>query len=256
MRAFFNQGLPERFNTVVETVKTKWGEIKDSVSTAKEGFETFFGGGELNLDVPPWVASVLYVIRDAWNSITQAVNRAKNWVSNFIEKLDFKPPKWVSSVLGAVSGAFRQVVTWAQAAINKVREFFGVRDSGSISIPDTSGLTSDDMNERLNAWNDIDALWNSNGYATGLKRVPWDNFPARLHKGEEVLTRTEAEQRRHGGTQTVDAAAIGQAVASAVAQALSGMGVIMDGQQVGRLTAQTVGRELERASRAGRFAPV
>ena len=258
VRAFFNQGLPERFNTVVETVKTKWGEIKDSVSTTKEGIETFFGGGELNLDVPPWVASVLYVIRDAWNSITQAVNRAKNWVSNFIEKLDFKPPKWVSSVLGVVSGAFRQVVTWAQAAINKVREFFGVRDSGSISIPDTSGLTSDDMNERLNAWNDIDALWNNNGngYATGLNRVPWDNFPARLHKGEAVLTRTEAEQWRSGGTQTVDAAAIGQAVASAVAQALSGMAVVMDGQTTGRVVAQTVGRELERASRAGRFAPV
>lgn len=36
------------------------------------------------------------------------------------------------------------------------------------------------------------------GFAGGLDYVPYDNFPARLHKGETVLTRTEATAYREG----------------------------------------------------------
>ena len=34
----------------------------------------------------------------------------------------------------------------------------------------------------------------SSGHAFGLSRVPYDNYPARLHAGEKVLTRTQADQ--------------------------------------------------------------
>ena len=30
------------------------------------------------------------------------------------------------------------------------------------------------------------------GYAYGLKRVPYDNYPALLHEGESVLTKSQA----------------------------------------------------------------
>ncbi|WP_373230369.1 hypothetical protein [Cohnella sp.] len=36
------------------------------------------------------------------------------------------------------------------------------------------------------------------GFASGLDNVPYDNFPARLHAGETVLTRTEATAYREG----------------------------------------------------------
>lgn len=42
------------------------------------------------------------------------------------------------------------------------------------------------------------------GYAVGLDRVPYDNFPALLHQGERVLTANEARaQDREGGRQIV-----------------------------------------------------
>lgn len=42
------------------------------------------------------------------------------------------------------------------------------------------------------------------GYAVGLDRVPYDNFPALLHEGERVLTASEARaQDREGGRQIV-----------------------------------------------------
>lgn len=36
------------------------------------------------------------------------------------------------------------------------------------------------------------------GHATGLQRVPYDGYIAKLHEGEQVLTRTEANQRSGG----------------------------------------------------------
>ena len=70
------------------------------------------------------------------------------------------------------------------------------------------------------------------------------------HEGEAVLNKRDATAWRSGGQPQISAAAL----ASAVSSALEGMAVVMDKEQVGRLTAQTVSRELERKARAGRFA--
>lgn len=259
---FFSEKIEQGKDAIskaVEAIKAGFEVLKTIPGEALKAIDDFLNGGGIeNADLPPWVKGVLYVIRDGFNFITKAVNRAKNWVKEFLENLNFNLPPWVSNVVDKITGAFQSVYDTVSNAISAVKSFFGLTDGASIKAPEA--VTGQDWNSvargRTGTGKATREQVTGKKFATGLSYVPWDNFPARLHKGEEVLTRTEAEQRRHGGTQTVDAAAIGQAVASAVAQALSGMGVIMDGQQVGRLTAQTVGRELERASRAGRFAPV
>ena len=43
----------------------------------------------------------------------------------------------------------------------------------------------------------------ASGYATGLARVPYDNFPALLHEGERVLTAAEARGYNQGGSSGV-----------------------------------------------------
>lgn len=44
-----------------------------------------------------------------------------------------------------------------------------------------------------------DAIWAKlNGYAVGLERVPYDNYPALLHQGERVLTAREAREQDGG----------------------------------------------------------
>lgn len=86
------------------------------------------------------------------------------------------------------------------------------------------------------------------GYATGIRYVPYDEFPARLHQGEAVLTALEANRWREGqpAAAPVDAAAIARAVASA----LSGAAVQMDGVTVGQLVTPTVSREIARQTAA------
>lgn len=41
---------------------------------------------------------------------------------------------------------------------------------------------------------------NPRGFATGLYSVPYDNFPALLHRNETVLTRAQADEYRKGGS--------------------------------------------------------
>ena len=87
------------------------------------------------------------------------------------------------------------------------------------------------------------------GFATGLDYVPYNNFSARLHEGEAVLTKAEATLWRSGG-QVQSPASDYDRLAGAIASALAGTSVQMDGQAVGVLVAPTVSREFGRQTLA------
>lgn len=94
------------------------------------------------------------------------------------------------------------------------------------------------------------------GFATGLNYVPYDNFAARLHKGETVLPRFEAEAYRQGksGNNAVDWARLMQAVSEAVREGLSGMSIDMNGERVGDVVTRRVAQNIANNARAGRYA--
>lgn len=57
--------------------------------------------------------------------------------------------------------------------------------------------------EVLDAAEKVNQKYGSNnprGFATGLYSVPYDNFPALLHRNETVLTRAQADEYRKGGS--------------------------------------------------------
>lgn len=79
-------------------------------------------------------------------------------------------------------------------------------------------------------------------HARGLEYVPADGYPAMLHRGESVLNRVEAADWRaaqRGGMGGVDPAALGAAVAAA----MQGVTVNIDGRTAGALLTPHVSRE-------------
>ena len=110
-----------------------------------------------------------------------------------------------------------------QAATARLQEFLALQGSSAPSTP---------------------------GYATGLSYVPYNDFPARLHEGEAVLTRLEAQQwRSRDAANQIDPSALAQTLAGA----LSGLTVQLDGQTVGQLVAPAVSREIARQANARRY---
>lgn len=89
--------------------------------------------------------------------------------------------------------------------------------------------------------------------AVGLDYVPYDNYPALLHKGEMILTAAQASSYRFGATPGLSG---GSGIdASALASAMQGLAVQMDGRTVGRLVERSVSHEqavrYNRSSRRG-----
>ena len=83
--------------------------------------------------------------------------------------------------------------------------------------------------------------------AVGLDYVPYDNYPALLHKGEMILTAAQASSFRHGGS----ASSGGGIDVNALASAMKGLAVEMDGRTVGRLVERSV--SAQQATRLGRM---
>ena len=74
-------------------------------------------------------------------------------------------------------------------------------------------------------------------YAVGLDVVPYDEYPALLHKGEMVLNAAEASAYRMGGGRGADGFAIDY---EQLARAMANVSLEMDGQKVGRLVEKSV----------------
>lgn len=79
------------------------------------------------------------------------------------------------------------------------------------------------------------------GHAKGAWSVPYDNYPALLHRNERVLT---ASQARNSGNDSMDYATVGAMIGDAVNRAFKKVNVLMSGEKVGDLTTKRVRRNV------------
>ena len=86
------------------------------------------------------------------------------------------------------------------------------------------------------------SLLGLNTNAKGLDYVPYDNYVTRLHRGEKIMSRVEAENWRTTA-KDFGRGADPEAIGSAVKAALAGVSVTMDGRSVGTLVTPYVSRE-------------
>lgn len=91
--------------------------------------------------------------------------------------------KGFKSVWTKIKNWFKSVGDWIKSKL----QFW--KDSVA-EAEDTGGSTGGGGGKKKNK---------AKGYAKGLEYVPYDGFPAILHKGERVLTKTEADSYNKGG---------------------------------------------------------
>ena len=80
--------------------------------------------------------------------------------------------------------------------------------------------------------------------AKGDWSVPYDNYPSLLHRGEMVLTKSQARKYREGQGGGTDYAAIGAMISDSISKAFKKVNVLMSGEKVGDLTTKRVNRNV------------
>ena len=73
-------------------------------------------------------------------------------------------------------------------------------------------------------------------HAKGARTIPFDDYPALLHRNEMVLTASQARQYREGSGGGVDYATLGTMIGEAIETAIGRVGVYMSGDRVADLT--------------------
>ena len=83
-------------------------------------------------------------------------------------------------------------------------------------------------------------MFRGNEHAAGAWDIPWDNYPALLHRDEMVLTASQARRYREGGGGGLDYDTVGTMIGVAIENAMGRVMVMMSGEKVGDLTTRQV----------------
>lgn len=90
------------------------------------------------------------------------------------------------------------IVAPIETAIGKIREFLGLQDQAEDAEPITVKYAPTNVPRETfpEGWSREELPTFGQSHATGLDYVPYDEYPARLHRGEAVLTAMEARNWR------------------------------------------------------------
>lgn len=199
------------------------------------------------------VISGIAIVIAKWDEVKKLVSDAWDAIVGFFSETI--PEAWTNA-MSTIVGWWNSITGGINNAIEAVKEFFGLQGGGGSSTRVSYGESyGGGSGASFAAFDDTTGgPGGLRGYATGLPNVPYNNFVARLHEGERVLTKAEnaAYSSRARGTGR-ESTNLAEAIAAAVVSAMSGMQVSMDGQRVGDIVTDRVSRNIAQAAYVGRF---
>lgn len=199
------------------TLNLIWENIKTAISGAIEfiqGVIKLFTA-VLQGDWSSAWSSVESIAMGAANAIGGIVAGVLNLLFGLLGEMVSKGFELISSLAEGMQNKFAEMLTlvggWVQDNIINP-----IADMGSSLYEAAVGIMNRFWDGLRSVWDSISNWWdglsfstknanvnvNTNGakgYATGLNYVPYDEFPAILHRGEAVLTAAEARVWRNGG---------------------------------------------------------
>lgn len=211
------------------------GEIGSSARAAFR--KAFFEAWDMDESDPQFMQMIA-----TWNEMLGGVFKGlgldDSFYNDFLDKFDFKKLKEQYNASGSNAEFFEQV-------FKDMEEFGGV----DVKLKPDNEEIKKVCEQSYSATVTLNAVkgdgWPSgddgDGLAKGNWYVPYDNYPALLHRGEMVLNKSQARQYRDGESGGTDVSGV---VAKAVNQAMSKVYVMMSGEKVGDLTTKRVKRNI------------
>lgn len=276
IKGFFSETVPAAFTNAIEGLIDIWNNVKNAVvGVYNEITKLFsidqpvvaegqtFGNTEAYNAVNAWTDSLLtedeIAKQNAWATAQAALGGAEaaSTFSNayviWLERngLDFGarvPASWFEGAEEAIKGSLDDMdleapldAAWDGATGEILQDGLNKMNlSAPISVRPSLALGSGGI---VSQFNDIDTSKLIPGHASGLDYVPYDDYIARLHQGEMVLTKNEANMWRSGQSgQQVNIAAITAAVANAIAE--RPVAINIDGKAFAAMTAKEMNRAI------------
>ena len=195
------------------------GIVIAAVAALALAWATDFGGmrdktEEIMGSIKDIITSIVEAIKYAWDNNIGGMRTIVETVFAAIKIIVETTLNVISGVFDMFAGIFtgdwkrfwnglKTVLKSILDAIKKViKGFFDWISNGIKSaiekLKSLGGKSAETQAERKSGNKTVGNKRKVKGYANGLEYVPYDGFPAILHKGERVLTKTEAESYNKG----------------------------------------------------------
>lgn len=182
-------------------------------------------------------------------SLTAWIKRINDWVNGNIRSITLnfgaKVSEWIERIWNWINNG-------VNIAVNFLGNLFGGGDSQSGQR--SSNLTGFGSGRSYGGGYHSPATGTEYFLnAKGLNYVPYDNYPALLHRGETVLNQDDGRRWRQGGSGGFNSRDLYGAIASAVASAVSEIQINLDGKSVGNAVTNQVSRNMYNKQIGRRF---
>ena len=165
----------ESFLPAIQSLMDYWSGIAANVSSAYDSFALFVATkfealflSDTSL-VKTTFSDIADFISDAWTNLTSFTG--------------ITVPKGLLNAFETIKSTWDSISSAISSAVSNILQFIGLRDDADFGGGSSSGSGA------------------GSSFAVGKDYVPYDNYAANLHRGEAVLTRSEAEDWRSGKTQ-------------------------------------------------------
>lgn len=203
------------------------------------------------------LAAVIAEIAMNWEDVKEWAGRAHEAVKTFFTET---VPDALSPILNRISGKLSGIAEWANKAAQTVSNLLGMGELNTDvetnpNNPYGSNYHGKGSTSGFGGGKSTGTGGTGGSFATGLDYVPYNNFAARLHEGEAVLTKTEATDWRRGGSGQSGSNADLLAELRALRQELAASRKVFtpDGRVLGDMVTEPVSQNIAAGSRSRRY---
>ena len=240
------QPIKEFFDPIWTAISGLWGSITGSLIHAWGEVARWFDENVWQ-PIKTFFQPVIDLISQLWGDISGSVSSAWSTVESILEPIFSALEKIFTPVVGLVTSIWE--------GIKGIFDYDGRTANINVrvnEVADKYGIDPDEITEQMFEEEGLVPTAGWFGNAKGNWSIPYDNYPALLHRNEMVLTASQARRYRGGDGAGIDLGALTGAIVSAVRQG-------MDGAQVnsyldGRKVTDEVSRILGNSVQARRFA--